>query len=104
MAKKAKELTIEDVMEIVEKLQDTVEDLEERVDELEDSKPAKKERKPRAPIDWSTKARGMLGKKYKGWTFEQDKLNIVASKKGYDDIVVSGMKSKDDFLEMLDEQ
>jgi len=79
-----------------------LDDIENRLVTVESAaiKP-KKNKKPRK-IDWSSKARGMIGKKYNGWTFVGDKLDVVASKKGKKDVRVSGMKSKDDFLEMLD--
>lgn len=79
-----------------------LDDIENRLATVESSAIKPKKEKKKRKMDWSTKARGMIGKKYNGWSFVGDKLDVVASKKGKKDVRVSGMKSKDDFLAMLD--
>ena len=60
----------------------------------------KKEKKPRN-VDMSSRARSLIGKTINGWSITGDKLDVVATKPECDTIRISGMKKKEDLMEML---
>lgn len=100
--KQIEELTqlIENQNELIQKLSDKIDELSDKIDNDVDE-PVKKERKPRKPIDWSTKCRGLIGKTINGWEILGEKLNVIARKPGKEDIIMSGMRKKEDLLDLL---
>lgn len=80
-------------------LQESVDGLYEVIENMQVQAP-KKEHKHRE-MDMSNRARSLIGKKINGWTIVGDKLEVVATK-GDDEIRMSGMCKKEDFLEQLE--
>ena len=99
---------IEDLKDMISDLQvrqeeqdEIIEELREQIEEsISNKNKKKKEKKPRN-VDMSSRARSLIGKTINGWSITGDKLDVVATKPGSDDIRISGMKKKEDLMEML---
>lgn len=93
------------VESLVEKLDSVTEQLEEIKNNPVVAEPPKKQRRQMSEKEkaerMKTRARALIGKKINGWTVTGDKLDVVCTKKGYEEIRVSGMSKREDLEETL---